>query len=225
MTTAANNFYVKGIVGEPTAEPDGGEATARIGRMGDLVVSELQGRYYENTKRQNIFSLPGIATTTGIAALHINGAAAAAAGQYALVNPINSGNDLVLLRASVAVISGTVPAGPVWHAFFNAASVVVAKSNTIIGNYGNVGIGSVAVDFNNAASTALAATGKSVVVRQMPVNFSAGTFANLGGAAIASEEVAGDIIIPPGVGWTLQWSGAGTSVLNYYNATWAEIPV
>ena len=224
MTTAPYNFYVKGLVGQPAALADGVEATARIGRMSEIIVSELQGRYYENTKRQNVFSVPGVATTTGIAALHQLGSAAAAAGQFAIMNPPNSGKDLVLLRATVAVISGTVPAGPVWHVFFNAASVATTKSGTIVGNYGNIGA-SVANDFVNAASTAMASSGKAVVSRQSPINFSAGTYANLGGTAIAQDIVDGDLIIPPGVGWTLQWSGQGTSVLNYYGATWAEVPV
>ena len=221
------NFVLQGQVGTGGSGPqvsDGGNAQGRFGRQSDLIVSELQGRYYEQTKRGNKFSFNSPATTTGIAALHLLGAAAAAAGQFALINPVNSGKDLVLTKLGISIISGTVPAGPVWHALFPAAGVVVAKNNTIVNNYGNGGVGSVAVDFNHAASTALAGTGAPVPIRQSVVDLSAGTFADLAGTN-GLEVIDGDIIVPPGVGWTLQWSGAGTSVLNYYSLTWDEVPV
>ena len=130
----------------------------------------------------------------------------------------------MLLKFSAQVISGTVPAGPVWHAMFSANAVVAAKTGLIVGTYGNTGPGSVASDYANAASTALAGTGAPFIVRQSPINFSAGSYANLGGAAQSLENIDGDLIVPQGYGWCPQWSGAGTSVLNYYNLTWVEVP-
>ena len=57
---------------------DGTIAPARATRTGGVATGEVQGRYYEQTFRGNVFSLVLTAWTTGIAAGNIMGAAAAA---------------------------------------------------------------------------------------------------------------------------------------------------
>src|SRR5882672_6343040 len=99
------NISVTGIVGEISVA-DGVQAQFRQGRQSDLIVSELQGRYYEQTKRGRKFTAMLAATTTGVAAGNITGAAAAASTQFAIWNPAGSGFDLVLQKLFIGVISG-----------------------------------------------------------------------------------------------------------------------
>ena len=77
----------------PQILADGSLATLRGGKTGELIVSELQGRYYENSYRNNIFyavnsaaqalSLASTTTYTGLT----------------VANPTASGKNLVLLEA------------------------------------------------------------------------------------------------------------------------------
>lgn len=224
MSINAFNYWLKGLVGQPQPQSDGVEATARIGRQGDLILSELQPRYYEQAKRGNIFCMILQATTTGIAAGNITGAAAAASTQFAVVNPTGSGKDLVLLKLTMGVISGTTPVPPITHNLFNASQVSLAASGTIFGAYGNAGAGSVAKGYTSAGGAALTGGLALTAQRIASFNISAGTFSNLAGT-MNTEEIAGDLIIPPGYGWVPCWAAAGTSVLGYYGVSWMEVPV
>ena len=213
-----------GTNGSGPANADGGDTVARFGRQSDLIVSELQGRYYEQTKRQNTFSMSLTATTTGIAAGNIIGAAAAASTQFAVVNPPNSGKDMVLTKLFVGVISGTTGVPPIGHCAFNGAAVSLAASGTIANNYALGGASSAMKGYASAGGAALTGGGAYSTIRLASVNISAGTFGNLAGTQCL-EEIAGDIVIPPGTGWAPCWMAAGSSVLGFYSATWVEVPV
>lgn len=217
------NISVNFQVGE-TPYADGSQIIGRAGRLGDLIQSELQARFYEMTKRQRKFALMLAATTTGIAAGNITGAAAAASTQFALVNPASSGVDLVLNKVWCALISGTLPAAPMTHDLFNANGVTLAKSGKIQSAYGNTGRGSVAWDYVSAAGAALTGAGAHIAHRLMALDFTAAAFADAA-TTMALEVLDGDLVIPPGVGWAPCFSGAGTSVLNAWGVTWDEVPV
>ena len=222
------SYILGGYVGTNGPGPqagDGGFQTGRFGRQADLIVSELQGRYYEATKRQNVFCMILQATTSAIAAGNITGASAGANAQFAVVNPVNSGKDMVLLKLTVGVISGTTPVPPITHNVFNGSAVSLAPSGTIYQGYGGLpGPGSSMKGYTSAGGAALTGGGAYTAVRVASFNISAGTFTNLTGTN-NTEELAGDLIIPPGVGWAPCWAAAGTTVLGFYGAVWAEVPV
>lgn len=217
------NISVNGIVGEVQAA-DAVQAQLRQGRLSDLVVSELQGKYYEMTKRQRTFSLMLATTSSTIAAGNITAAAAAASTQFALWNPAGSGVDLVLLKVWCSIISGTLPAAPMTHDLFNATAISVAKSGKIQSAYGNLGKGSSAADFVSAGGSALTGAGAHTAHRLMALDFTAAAFADAG-STLALEVLDGDLIIPPGVGWAPCFSAAGTTLLNAWAVTWAEVPI
>src|SRR4051812_8023797 len=83
--------------------PDGLVTKARGGRQGDQIVSELHGRYYEQTFRGNCFSasIQSVATTTAGLALTYTG--------LVISNPVGSTVNAVLNKASVmqSVIQAT----------------------------------------------------------------------------------------------------------------------
>src|SRR5436305_12888471 len=96
----------------PQALSDGSLTTARGNKEGAALSSNMGGLYEEATVRGQVFSLVLPLSSTGIAAGHIVGAAAAAATQFAVFNPLTSAKNLVLLEFAMGIVSGTFQAGP-----------------------------------------------------------------------------------------------------------------
>jgi hypothetical protein len=204
------------------AAADGSLTQPRAGRSLEQIVADGHARYQEPTYRQNMFSMTLTATTTGIAAGNIVGAAAAAATNFALFNPVGSGKNLVIVKFGMGVISGTPGAGPMFHGYIGNVPTAVF-TGVPLNNFVN-GPASVAKGYATAAGTTLTA-GLAPVTLRIADFASSGTAAASPGELKAIEYVDGDIVIPPGAGWLPLWSGAGTSLLNGYSVTWEEIPL
>lgn len=201
--------------------PAGG---ARQGRQGDIIVSQLHGRYYEQTFRQRIFSLPLIATSSTIAAGNINAAAAAASTQFALWNPQSSKVMVSLLKVWVGPISGTAPVAGCFHNLMLQGVPSINSVGTAYNNFAN-GQNPQARFVSSAAGTALTGGGALTVFRPMSMNVFAAALAATTGVQPILEILDGDIILPPGTGWVPCWTAAGTTFLNSYGVTWEEIPI
>jgi hypothetical protein len=106
---------VNGQVG-PQILQDGAGQTLRLGKLAELIVGELHGRFYEQTYRGNVFS-----TGCSVTALSANTITLVAATTPILGvwNPSTSPVNLVLLQCMLSVAANTltapVPPGPfVW---------------------------------------------------------------------------------------------------------------
>lgn len=219
-------MLIQGQVGQ-TAALDGTQTNLRQGRTGEIILSQAHGRYYEQTSRGQLFTLTLSATTTGIAAGNILGAAAAASTNFAIWNPIGSGFNLSITKVMVGLISGTLATGPLYHAVIQTSNPTINTVSTNGVAYNNLvgGKSPVARYVAVAAGTALTGASAPVVLRTMNLTFSAAAFAAAAGASTLADLPDGDLIIPPGYGWVPQFSAAGTSVLNSYSVTWEEIPI
>ena len=211
-------MLIQGQVGQVTAL-DGAQNNLRQGRTGEIILSQAHGRYHEQTSRGQLFTLNLTATTTGIAAGNLIGAAAAASTQFALWNPIGSGFNLSITKCLIGPISGTFAAGPVYHGIIQTsvptiASVGIAYNNLVGGK------SPVARYVASAAGTALTGGSAPITFRTMNLTFSATAFASAAGTSTIADVPDGDLIIPPGYGWVPLWTAAGTSVLNSYSVTW-----
>ena len=216
-------MLIQGQVGQVTAL-DGAQNNLRQGRTGEIILSQAHGRYHEQTSRGQLFTLNLTATTTGIAAGNLIGAAAAASTQFALWNPIGSGFNLSITKCLIGPISGTFAAGPVYHGIIQTsvptiASVGIAYNNLVGGK------SPVARYVASAAGTALTGGSAPITFRTMNLTFSATAFASAAGTSTIADVPDGDLIIPPGYGWVPLWTAAGTSVLNSYSVTWEELPI
>lgn len=180
-------------------------------------------KYVWQAHAGQMFSLTLGATTTGVAAGNIVGASAAAATQFALMNPLTSNKNLVLTKFFMGIISGTPAAGPVFHGFMTTNPTLASIGGTIRSNLlGSSVITSVATPHVLAAGSAL--TGGSAPITFRPASFSTTATAQASvGTVNALEIIDGDIIIPPGVTWLPLWSASGTSLLNSYGVSWYEI--
>ena len=92
-----------GPIATTTSISAGLQAPARAGQLGDLIVSELHGRFYEQAYRGSLFK--GGTTTTAINAATFTSATTGATATpiAALYNPSGSTVNCVLLQATLTV--------------------------------------------------------------------------------------------------------------------------
>ena len=195
---------------------------------GALINSDGYSRYSEGTRCGEMFTLTLPAITTGVAAGNVAGAAAAASTQFGLINPANSGKNLELVKFGMGVISGVPGAGPLFHGFITNMASLTATSpggtvrSNILGGSGNT----VAIPWALAAGAALTGSTQAPTVQRVADFSSTNTAqATADGHVRTIEEVAGEIILPPGVMWLPLWGAAGTTLLCGYSIVWQEVPI
>ena len=207
----------------PVSAADGTKPQARGGRLGDVIVSELHGKYFEQTVRGNVYALTLTTTSSTIAAGNINAAAAAASTQFALWNPPSSKVNVVLLKTWVIPISGTAPVAGCFHNFMLQGVPTIPSSGSAYNMYAS-GQNPQARFVASAAGTALTGGGALTVVKPMAMNLFAGSLAATTGIQPTMEILDGDIVLPPGTGWVPCWTATGTTFLNGYGVEWEEVP-
>jgi hypothetical protein len=202
----------------------GSNPVMRGGVQGDLIVSELHGRYAEATVNGNVFHATNTGAGVTLAAANAIGAAVPAAGAaqpiLGLINPSNSGVYLVINRAKVLTVSGT-PGGGFIYGFLN----------TQAGQYTGV------VTNKGVQGSTLQTGGKAIVVPNLALAGTTNLVSELrqigGPAAVAAgagvytveEETAGDIMIPPGAILGIFAQAAGTTHIVKASLTWEELTI
>lgn len=209
----------------PTLLGDGATGQIRMGRTGESIVADGNSHFGELAARGMVFSNT-LVTTTGISAGNIVGAAAAAATQFAIFNPLGSGKNVHLLRFSWGIISGTPPIGSYHHGIFNSGVVptTITITNTPKSNFVN-GPGSICAASFQTSVAGVAMTGGTAPVILMDGNLSNTATAAAGvSSTLVVDLIDGLIVLPPGAGWAPLHASAGTTVLSTYSLTWAELP-
>jgi hypothetical protein len=196
---------VRGRVG-PDTLGDGAEAKLRQGRSAEQIVQELHGRFYEQTKRGNVFS-------DGMGLTAINNATYTTATLGATVtpivglyNPLNSGVDCVILEASLALVmtalAATGPGGFAWAV--STGQAAITTGNEPLNRYALTLGGAKARGLVNVAPTGLAGNlavrfGSALMGGSAEsVAFTATAVAMQTQALGAKELFDGSVIVPPG---------------------------
>lgn len=188
-------------------------ATARAGRTGEQIVSQLQGRYYENAVRGNLFQAHAIITAPVIYTT------AAGTGGPLIWNNTTTHN-CVLLAAS----------------FGHSVVTTVAASLGITGNSGQTAApgSTTAIDSNKNLFIGGAATRMSCYRVGTPS--SAGNFfipladVHTGALTVDTQGVAwfdlGGMIIVPPLAW-VSWAASATAstTVGSFGFIYAEVPV
>lgn len=221
-------MQLQGLVGRVSLA-DSVNNILRQGRTSEMIASQLQPRMAETTARGGVYSLTQNATATAISAGNLINAAAAAATQFALWNPIGSGVNVSLLKFSFGVISATTMPTTLFHGLFvNGVPTINSTYDSAEGAVNSLaGSGAPRAKYVNTASnagTTLSGGSAPITFRQSNAAFSATTFVSASGTNFV-EMLDGDIVLPPGTGWLPLWSGAGSAVLNAYSVTWEEVPI
>jgi len=209
----------------PQRLADGSTHAARSMQTGEVAVSNVRGKYTEQTVRGNVFSMVLTAWTTTTAAGNLIAAAAAAVSQFALWNPTGSGKNIALLKFSTWPISGTWGIPSLFHSYMSTNPTIANSALTPV-TCNNVGLAAqtIAGYHSSAAGTALTGCSALKVIRQAGLYITAGTLSALMGVSY-TDYCDGDIVIPPGYGWAPTWSAAGTTTLGGYSVTWEEVPI
>lgn len=225
-------MILQGQVG-PTINSDGAFPNVRQGKLGDIINSELHGRFYEQAYRGNLFS-GGMTVTSINNATFTTGTLGATCTPIAGVwNPGTSTVNLVILQAVMSVIMTALQA--------TGAGAFVWASST-----GNNSISTGGIPWNrktlaqsgsqakNMAGVALTGLSNNLVVMHASqldggsaYNIALlATAAGFQPSAIASvENIDGSIIVPPGGVLALL---ATTTPVAHSAATsllWEEVPV
>lgn len=222
-----------GIVG-PQVLSDGNPANVRIAKGGDLIVSELHGRFYEQTYRGNVYS-GGMAALTAITnaiwtVATLDATAKPIAGVW---NPIGSGVNMVILQASLGLaITNATSTGPgpfVWSA--GLSSILLTLGTTPYNRKTGQAAGSVGKDMSGIALTGLT---PSIVARFGSAlgGGNSGNFSFVGTAAgppttlaASVENFDGSLIVPPGGVLALQSTTTAVAHSAVSSIIWEEVPV
>ena len=207
-----------GPIATTSSMASGSQSPARAGQLGDLITSELHGRYYEQCYRRNIFS----AANQAVAAATTAAFATTYVGLY-VANPVGSTVNAVILKVGYGFIVAQPTGGNIiglmagYHASTNvtAGGAITPRSNYI-------GVGAAPVCTAGAGSATLPIAPTLVQVFGSVLT-GAITVSNTNPLTVMDME--GSLILPPGgfaCIYTFIASAASSLVASF---TWEEVPV
>lgn len=207
------------IVGQPASASSNAVMNARAGQLGDVIMSELHGRYYETTYRSNSFLL-SVSTAAAVTAYS---GGAAGTPMLALFNPVGSGRNAVLNKISVGNAASASAAGTVSFALYFGATATITQATTVTpwNMATQLQSGSVMTGFRNVALTSGSAATNAIALASY-------YWATAAGAALVTNgvfDLEGAIIIPPGSYAALGGSAALTGATWIGSMQWEEVPV
>lgn len=109
----------------PVSGKDGDEKPIRQGKEAQVIVDNLHGRYYERASRGHVFLL-----STVVAGLAVP-ISTTTAPTVLLWNPTSSGKNLVLIRCTMAYVSGTSVAAAIGLSYITSAGSTLATGANI----------------------------------------------------------------------------------------------
>ena len=222
---------LQNIVGQPSAAGNNAIINGRAGQLGDVIVSELHGSYYETNYRGNMY----FTGHTSLAAFSANTISLTSTTTPILGvwNPASNTNNLVMTQAMLSVVANNLTSGAGPGVFVWAISL------------GNGAISTGAAPFNAktllqsgsnargfAGSTALTGlTNNLTIVAGANIAAPSGlTYTTLASTALlpgytGMETFDGSIIVPPGGVLALLNTTSSTVFSAVGRLTWEEVPV
>jgi hypothetical protein len=228
-------------VGDMGPFMDGSIVDARGGRLGEGIVSELNGRFFEQTYRGNMYStgmqLTSISNATFTTADALSGTLATAATATPVVgiwNPMTSTINAAVLQATLGVVTTALTAtgcgGFVWAVFTGNSAITVASQATPVNRRTLAPNGSQVKGLSGLALTGLVATGNFLAASSL----GGGSVYNVSELATAAgfhtqqvsytENIDGSIIVPPGGILGLFCSTTPVAQSAVSSITWEEVP-
>ena len=199
----------------------GAAINGRLGNMGEDIVSELHGRYYETTYRRAMFTG---ATQAVVATATAVGPVAATTGVPVLYNPIGNINNVVLTKVAVGFI--LAPAAPLVYGIatgYNGSTAVSGTLTSVTPKNRFIGLGATptAQMYFSAASTLPTAPTADIILGA--VDTGAVTTAPAG--AFNLYDLEGSIILPPGGYACIYTSAAMVASSLLASFQWEEVPL
>jgi hypothetical protein len=186
------------------------QAPMRQGNMGDLIATELHGRYYESTYRRVMFHVAtqaAQATTVALATTYTG---------LCVSNPVGSQVNLVMAKVGIALAAAPAAIAPIgimagYNAGINVTHTTPATPRSNFFGAGAAGVGLADV----------AATLPTAPVLIMPI-MGGFTAAALPGAGPVIVDLEGGLILPPGAYAAIY---SLTAVSGLFAFKWEEVPL
>jgi hypothetical protein len=226
-------MITEALVG-PQVLADGNVARMRQGKAGELVATELHGRFYEQNYRGNLYS-GGMGLTAINNATYTTGTLGATVTPIAGVyNPIGSSVNLVILQVTLVltVTAGTATGGSPFAWATSITTAPVSTGASPLNRKTLQAVGSAAKDITNTAPTGLT---PNLVVRfgssllgGLIKNISSVETAvgqNIGVAGISVENFDGGFIVPPGGVIALLATTTPVAHSAASSIVWEEVPI
>lgn len=210
---------LQNVVGPISSASANAIVNGRSGQLGDVIVSELHGRYYETTYRGNSFLL-SVSTAAAVTAY---AGGAAGTPMLAVFNPTGSGRNAVINKASVGNVVAASAAGTVSFGLWFGTTAAITQATTVTpwSMSTQLQSGSVMTGFRNVALTSGSAASNVIPVASYYWATAAGAALVTGGPI----DLEGSLIIPPGSYVALGGSSALTSATWIGSLQWEEVPV
>lgn len=209
-----SDSHLQATVGAASGLSSGNSHAVRASGSGALFSAQLSGRYQEAVLRGRCFS--GGTAVTGVAPGTSIGTTAA----FSLYNPAASNVNLVVLRATMGYVSGTLGAGVI-HWLANTNNAAAASTGTAISSP------------NCLLGGGYAAVGRPLTTVTLPVAPTVlRPFVSLGASLATTavqpwqiaEDVDGEFVVTPGCTLSLHGTAAaGTSPLVVFGILWEEV--
>ena len=210
-----------GPVATTTSISAGLQAPARAGQLGDTIVSELHGRYYETAYRRALFTA-GVSTL--IATATTASPSTTITGAQVLYNPIGNTNNVVINKVSLgfalANLAGVVGIATGFNGGTAISGTLTASTATAKNKFLG-GSAPTAFSYASASITLLTAVTLDTIL------FTTGSAATTAIATIPPMvyDFEGGIVLPPG-GYATIWSNfiiPASSLLSTFQ--WEEVPI
>lgn len=209
-------IIAQGQVG-PTASSDGTTQNLRQGKSGELIATELHGKFYEQNYRGNLFIATQAAAGLAISIF------SAAVQNFLVYNPLGSGVNCVPCKLIIGYVSGADIPGHL--CLGHSLTVQAAPGTTTLATIFNGRLGVAAspgkVQVYAPATPAVALTYHS------PLDFSLETAvaASTNNMDIASKDFDGQYIAPPGAIFSIASNVAQTTRISVISLIYEEVPV
>jgi hypothetical protein len=206
-----------------TGKQTGQNITVGVGEYSEALVSELQPRYYENAYRGNLFY------AVNIAAQALSVASSTYTG-LVVQNPAGSGKNLIIQEVIYSPTIAFTAVGAVILGWGGTTSAGVPVALTTGNSSGPAGLSAI-VGANSSsvakvgASCTWAVNGAAAAPTFLRPLFSmqfSGTVASET-IAVCKDEVAGSVIVPPGVQIGIEAITTATTGIGYIS--WIELPL
>lgn len=224
-------MITQNIVGAPPTAGNNAIVSGRAGQLGDAIVSELHGRFYETNYRNALF-FGGHSALTALSANTIS-LTATTTPILGVWNPANNTSNLVMLQAMLNVVANNLTSGAGPGAFVWALSLGNGAISTGAAPYNARTLlqsGSNARFFAGATALTGLTNNLAVVAGANLPSPSGLTYTTLASTAllpsyVGREDFDGSIIVPPGGVLALLNTTSSTVFSAAGRLTWEEVPV
>lgn len=219
-------------VGAPSATSIGDNQVTGVlgGKQGDMITSQLHGKYYTQASRGNVYYASSAAA--GLVNTIFSATSAPTYIGLLVWNPQGSGRNLSMIRANVGIAAVGATALSAWgYAWVNNAGSGVATAGVVSSFTGITATRGSAICGLGGQGSSVALTGSAATFttalawgRSAAFSSATGAITTQIGPPMMTEDFEGSMIVPPGTIWTIT-TAILSGITAVSTAIWEEVPI